>query len=343
VPATELTLIDAYQRWLRGLHRRGHALWLCTAQFHHLGLPGPALLAAMEREVERLYRTLLTRLVRDPRRAGPDALPALLGCPDRPVPKRRARPRLADLLPNDGAHYHFVLAVPPGSRLRVPLDRHLRDNAGLYVGEGAALARLDARPVTDPAGRLADYLLKHHKRGTHGSDAILVLPRGHSELPPRPSPPPRAGAAPPELRAGFRRLLARIAAPLSAGARLAVYDRGRPPALLLALTPAAGAGDHARPGDEGRGGDGPLRACAARLWVAGVGEAVTRAGDARLVRRDLEAAFAALVLRDAGFQRTAAFARRAAALAPLCRGECDVVGGETAQNGRGPLTDAKCC
>ena len=332
MPATELTLIDAYQRWLQGLHRRGHALWLCTAQFHHLGLPGPALLAAMEREVERLYRTLLTRLVRDPRNAGPDALPALLGCPDRPVPKRHARPRLSDLLPNDGAHYHFVLAVPPGSRLRVPLDRHLRDNAGLYVGEGAALARLDARPVTDPAGRLADYVLKHHKRGTYGSDAILVLPRGRAELPPRPSPPPRAGAAPHELRAGFRRLLARIAAPLAAGARLAVYDRGRPPALLLALTPALDAAGRPEPDSERRRGEpgdggGPLRVCAARLWVAGVGEAVTRAGDARFVRRDLEAAFATLVLRDAGFQRTAAFARRAAALAPLCRGECDVVGG----------------
>ena len=67
--STELALIDAYQRWLRRLHQRGHALWFCTVQFVDMRLPRSALLGVMEREVERVYRTLLTRIVRKPRHA----------------------------------------------------------------------------------------------------------------------------------------------------------------------------------------------------------------------------------------------------------------------------------
>ena len=324
--STELALIDAYQRWLRRLHQRGHALWFCTVQFVDMRLPRSALLGVMEREVERVYRTLLTRIVRKPRHADVDDVPVLVGFPDSPVPKRGARTRLSGLLPNGAAHYHFVLGVPPGSRLTAPLDEHIRSNTGLYKGDGAVVSLLDARPVTDIGGRLADYLLKHHKRGTYDSDAILVLPRGRAELPPRPSPPCSAAAAPHELRAAFRRLLAKVVAPLSEGARLAVYDRRQPSSLLLAIAPVIDAGDRLRPDGEIHGGGGRLL-YAAELRVPGIGQAVTRAGDPRRVRRDLEAVFAALVLRDARFQRTPAFARRAAALAPLCGGECDVVCG----------------
>ena len=135
----------------------------------------------MEREVERIYRTLLTRITRRPKKTRLGELPILIGCPDSPVQKREARGRPPSQVPNAAVHYHFVLAVPSRSRLREPLDQHVQRNIDYYKGK--IVLEIHVTPVTDVEGRLADYVLKQLKRKTYTADDILVLPQHNSELP----------------------------------------------------------------------------------------------------------------------------------------------------------------
>jgi hypothetical protein len=75
----------------------------------------------MNAEIERFYATLLTRVARNPRRAASrNKLPLLIGLPDRPVGKLNPTYYLSAIRPNDGVHFHALLAIPPESRLKVP-------------------------------------------------------------------------------------------------------------------------------------------------------------------------------------------------------------------------------
>ncbi len=100
----------------------------------------------------------------------------MIGAPDSPVFKRRPSSRFADLAPNEGMHYHFLLGEPPISRLKIPLDQHIVEKQNLYVGNRGLVRIVDLRPVTDVGKNLADYTFKHIKRGTYNLDDILILP-----------------------------------------------------------------------------------------------------------------------------------------------------------------------
>src|SRR5829696_7293707 len=104
----------------------------------------------MEKEVERAYSILLTRVVRKPRSdCQRDLLPRRFVCPDYPVPKH-AKMDLGEVTVNHGRHIHGIGLMPPVSRMKEGLDRHFVRNQGLYVRDGGLLRVHAEKIVTRP-------------------------------------------------------------------------------------------------------------------------------------------------------------------------------------------------
>ncbi|WP_428492500.1 hypothetical protein [Rhodopila sp.] len=169
-------LFEAYQSWLKQWAVEGRSLWFGTLMFNHLGSNKKVTVAVMQREMQRVYVTLLSNIVRNPRNKPGLKLPILIGAPDSPVFKHKPQTRFADLAQNEGVHYHFILAMPLVSRLQMPLDLHIKDYQHIYVGNQGNVRVVDVRPITDLRKKIADYMFKHMKRSTYSLDDILILP-----------------------------------------------------------------------------------------------------------------------------------------------------------------------
>jgi hypothetical protein len=110
--ATELRF--AIQDWIAAQSAKVKLwkLYLLTFMFEQLPGGEVAVRRQMERELERFYRILLPRVVRNPRSPSHrDKLPRLHAFPDRPVPKVK-KSALRDVAINDGLHYHAALLLP---------------------------------------------------------------------------------------------------------------------------------------------------------------------------------------------------------------------------------------
>ena len=89
----------------------------------------------MNDEVDRVYSTFITRVVRKPNSVYQKYLysrPLLIAVPDRPVPKH-AKQRLKDVTINDGRHMHGILVVPWDCRLKQDVVSHFDKFRQLYV------------------------------------------------------------------------------------------------------------------------------------------------------------------------------------------------------------------
>ena len=174
----------AYERWIAELLKE--KVWKAYfVTFMYEPLPGgeSAMLRQMEREIERFYAILLTRVIRNPRQPSKrDKLPRLFAAPDRPVPKREKQ-SMEDVVINDGLHCHAVVLIPRKSRLPTGLRRHVNDNIDLYLGSQGKLRRIHVKRIRHGAEKVADYLLKAWRRAPSLSGELLVLPQALSELP----------------------------------------------------------------------------------------------------------------------------------------------------------------
>jgi hypothetical protein len=177
-------LLAGYQAFVRQRVDTGWKPYLVTLTFHHLPGKPEAVLAQMRDQAERLFRRLLTRLVRRPRGTDPALLPVFVAAPDLPVGK--SHKPLRDVIVNGGVHLHGVLLVPPGSRLRVSVDEHLRCEQTAYLvpaaGRPRVLAAIDVRPIESDIEAVVSYAMKGIARRRFSPDDILVLPRAGSEL-----------------------------------------------------------------------------------------------------------------------------------------------------------------
>lgn len=175
-------IIRGYESWVRQNSENGSEIYLVTFQFNHLSANEKIALDAMKREIERFYATLLTNIVRRPRRASQMVnLLQLIAIPDRPVGKRVSTYRLAEARQNDGLHVHALVRMPHKSRLQKDLVEHIHEKEMRYCGNHGKITKIDVRPAVD-YGRLVDYTFKHIKRRTFTLDDILILPKSRSEL-----------------------------------------------------------------------------------------------------------------------------------------------------------------
>jgi hypothetical protein len=133
----------------------------------------------MKRELERVYATMLSRIVRCPMSAkNAKRLPIWIGCPDFPVPKHQKQ-SLRNVTINDG---HAICLIPPDSRLKESLEDHVADHLELYRGKAGLVRELDVRQIATRPGYVTDYSLKSVKRRRIDEAEIIVLPRSRTEL-----------------------------------------------------------------------------------------------------------------------------------------------------------------
>ena len=89
----------------------------------------------MQREVERVYATVLTRIIRNPRKIPLFGLPLWIVFPDYPVPKH-AKMELRDVVLNGGLHLHGIALFLRRNRMNCGLDDHFEMAQELYVRRG---------------------------------------------------------------------------------------------------------------------------------------------------------------------------------------------------------------
>ena len=162
---------------------QGHVPYLLTFMFRQLSGSRQAVREQMMAEVERVYRTSLTRVVRNIHANSPrHRFPIWVACPDYPVGKS-SKSSLRDVTVNGGQHVHAIVLLPPTNRLCVRFDLHLKELSHVYVRD--PLIRLDAQPITHRQDYVVGYNLKGVKRGRVAQEDVLYLPRSSREMPSR--------------------------------------------------------------------------------------------------------------------------------------------------------------
>ena len=177
-----------YGRIAQDLLDQGWSPFLLVLKFRHLGGRRTTMLAQIQAAAERAYAQVLTRVWRHPRVASVrDLRPVWILVPDVPVPKSE-KVHLRELIPNDGVHLQGVAMMPPGGRLRVPLDVHLAQAGNRYCPPDSPLTSIHATPITSDLPYVNRYNFKGVFRGRASADDVLLLPRSSAELDSRPHP-----------------------------------------------------------------------------------------------------------------------------------------------------------
>jgi hypothetical protein len=177
-------LIGGYTELIEQRVQHGYRPYLITFMFNQLPGSPSAVIKQMQDEVERVYATLVTRVVRKPRSPqSADRLPVFVGFADLPVAKREKK-QLQEVALNGGLHYHGILLMPAQSRLRTGLPFHFMKYRRLYLRDRSRLDRLHVRPIDTDTGYVMRYALKALENGRLPYDnCILVLPKSITELP----------------------------------------------------------------------------------------------------------------------------------------------------------------
>ncbi len=174
--------LKAYGRWIEEYVLDGWNAYLVNYMFRHIHGSPKYRFGVMRNEVERVYSTMVTRVVRKP--TSPeymDNLPWFIGCEDKPVQKR-VKSWLRDVRINDGSHINGVFLFPFKSRLRKhPIDL-IGDNQKYYIPEGGPLLRINFTSLRVTINKAADYTFKAIKRGWVSEDDIIVLPKSSTEM-----------------------------------------------------------------------------------------------------------------------------------------------------------------
>ncbi len=171
-----------YALWAERLVADGWTPYLLSLMFRPIGGSAATVARVMTAEIERVYATFVTRVVRRP--AAPTSvgnMPVWFCSPDYPIYKR-VKASLLEVGINDGLHWHASAFQPPISRLREPLVEHFEAHRTLYVRPEFPLDRIDVQQVRDRVGYVTGYGRKSIACGRVGGDATLILPRTRREM-----------------------------------------------------------------------------------------------------------------------------------------------------------------
>jgi hypothetical protein len=175
-------LVESWCDFVEERVSEGWTPYFLTFQFREIGGPRQHVADEMEKNVERVYTTFLTRVVRNPTsRRSVGKRPIWIACPDYPVRKNDKQP-VGDFCINEGRHIHAVCLMPPKSRLKDPLNAHFEENVTLYTREPFPLVLIDVKPITQTPDLATDYVLKALKNGRATNDEIVVFPRALTEV-----------------------------------------------------------------------------------------------------------------------------------------------------------------
>jgi hypothetical protein len=173
-------LIDAYSQWIQKyVDEKGWNPFLLTFMYKPLRGPTEAIAHQMKDEVDRVYSTFITRVVRNPNSKHQEHLrPILVAVPDRPVAKYEKQ-RIKDVTINNGRHMHGLLVVPWDCRFKRDVRAHFEKYSKLYVKN--RLLRLDVCPIDSNLEDVVDYAFKSVKNRRFNCDDIIIFPKSSTE------------------------------------------------------------------------------------------------------------------------------------------------------------------
>lgn len=178
-----LKLITAFNSMFLDRVEREWQPFFLTFLFRNISGKDKIRIDTMNAEVGRFYATLLPYIVRHHHRAKyRELLPLLIAAPDLNVPKAQKKSLRSLHTVNGGLHFHGMLALPPIDKCRLGnrLLAHLNEKEAAYIRADRPLFSIDARMAS--TAMLADYTMKHVKRGRIDYGDILILPKASSEL-----------------------------------------------------------------------------------------------------------------------------------------------------------------
>jgi hypothetical protein len=186
---TSASWIEGTIIWMNDQVSEGWTPYYINFMFHPLPGSLPTLISTMHHIIRKnFYSQFCTRFARDPRsKTGQQQIPRLWLVPDRPGSRKKRKKCARDFLTrNDtGLHFNGPMLLPPKSRFREPLIKHIEANQAKYAGHG--IERIHVKPIDDIPG-IADYTFKTVKWGRADPDDILILPASTTELPQRSLP-----------------------------------------------------------------------------------------------------------------------------------------------------------
>jgi len=107
--------------------------YIVTFMFNHIPGTYDHKCRLMENAIERAYATLIRHVVHNPRsQSGRKKLLILYAFPDYPRTKMEPFKR-EDVSINDGLHYHGIVLTRIDTRLKVGLDRYIKENDQHFV------------------------------------------------------------------------------------------------------------------------------------------------------------------------------------------------------------------
>jgi hypothetical protein len=157
--------------------------YIVTFMFNHIPGAYDHKCCVMEEAIEQVYATLIRHVVHDPRsQSERKKLPKLYAFPD--YPRQKMEPfRWEDITINDGLHYHGIVLIRIDTRLKVGLDKYVKQNHRHFVKSGGPLRRIHIEPIDRTPRKAVDYVLKSIEWRIPDSNQMLILPKAVSELP----------------------------------------------------------------------------------------------------------------------------------------------------------------
>jgi hypothetical protein len=175
--------LDAWIEWTMTAINAGYEPYLLTFMFNEMQGTERRTTTRMTDVIEEVFSKLLTRIVRDPRKADIyTEYPRLIASPDWPV-HSHLKMTAEESVINGGKHWHGIFLVPPRSRMWTSLDKHIVEKQGKFAGRTKPLMRLHAVAIERTERKAIGYVLKQLDRRRIDQDALAILPKVHSEMP----------------------------------------------------------------------------------------------------------------------------------------------------------------
>ena len=180
---TNKEYFDEWIEWTMTAINAGYEPYLLTFMFNQMQGSEQRTTARMIQAIEEVFSKLLTRIIREPSKADVyTEFPRMIAAPDWPV-HSHVKMTVEESIVNCGKHWHGIFLMPPRSRMWTSLDKFIEVKQGKYAGKMKPISRLHAVLVEKTERKAIRYGLKQLDRGRIGHDALVILPKVHSEMP----------------------------------------------------------------------------------------------------------------------------------------------------------------
>lgn len=177
-------LLNALGRHFREKRRQeGNKIYLLTFMFEQLPGKEEAVIRQMTGAIERYYARVCRRLTRYPKKFGASHF-FMMALHDRPRPIRSRKHGIADVVINDGIHFHAMVALSAENRLsgkQNGLKRLNREFRSVLLS-GLPIRRVHVRRIKVTIEKAVHYAFKELSRGMASAADFVVLPKSSGEL-----------------------------------------------------------------------------------------------------------------------------------------------------------------